>query len=83
MTAENEFVATLYKCLVPALGSDGKPLPTGTDFRIRIEQQTLLMKTSQRWGSFMGSKKYYHLRFYQLNIATGMLKNFVIDGDKR
>ena len=55
----------------------------GTDFRIRIEQQTLLMKTSQRWGSFMGSKKYYHLRFYQLNIATGMLKAFVIDGDKR
>ena len=38
VTADNEFVATLYKCLVPAFGPDGKPLSAETDFRIRIEQ---------------------------------------------
>lgn len=36
VTDENEFVATLYKCLVPVYGPDGKPLPK-TDYRIRIE----------------------------------------------
>ena len=77
---ENEFVATLYKCLVPAFGPDGTALPFGTDYRIRILQSGLLMKTSQKWGSFMDSK-YYHLRFYELNIATGLFQAYTSDSD--
>ena len=42
------------------------------------------MKTSQKWGSFMKNNAYFHLRFFQLNIATGLFKSFLHTGsDKR
>ena len=74
-TSGNEFITTLYKCLVPAEGQNGKALPHMTKFRIKIEQQGILMKTSQKSGGVM-QKKCFHMRFFQLNVSTGLFKVF-------
>lgn len=81
VTDENEFVVTLYKCLVPERGPDGKPLPGKSEFEMRVEQKGCLMKTSQKYASFLRKKNYFHLRYFSLNIATGLLQAFEFDGN--
>jgi len=52
-------------------------------FRIRIEQQGVLMKTSQRSGAMM-QKKTFHMRFFELNVSTCDFKVFTsLESDRK
>ena len=46
-TNENEFIATLYTCLVPITKPTGEVLDQTISYQIKIEQKGYLMKTSQ------------------------------------
>ena len=67
-TNENEFISTLYTCLVPIMKPTGEVLDQTIEYQIKIEQKGYIMKTSQVYytnGIFQ--QKYFHLRYYVIN----------------